>query len=99
MRSAGKRRGILGTGLTVVVALALLVPATASANTVTVSSNADSGTGTLRALLATAGPGDTILVPGDFTITLASQLIVNQASPGVTIAATGAGMPTLDGNH
>jgi hypothetical protein len=79
-------------------AAALLAPI-ASANTVTVSSNANSGGGTLRALLATAGSGDTILVPGSFTITLASELDVTQAAPGVTISATGDGMPVLNGNH
>jgi hypothetical protein len=78
--------------------LVCLVPASAPAATVKATSNADSGAGTLRGLLATAGPGDTILVPGSFTITLVTPLTVTQPKPlGVTISATGSGMPTISG--
>jgi hypothetical protein len=78
---------------------ALSWPAAAEgATTYTLTSNGDSGTGTLRADLAAAGPGDTILIPGSYSITLATPLTVNQFGAGVTVGVSGAGMPTISGN-
>jgi hypothetical protein len=52
-------------------ALAVAVPA-ASADTITVTSTADSGPGTIRAALAAANDGDTIVVPpGTYAVTSA----------------------------
>jgi hypothetical protein len=79
--------------------LALSFPAAAEgATTYTLTSNGDSGMGTLRADLAAAGPGDTILIPGSYTITLTSPLPVTQFGAGLAIGVSGAGMPTISGN-
>jgi len=96
-RRSGFARALAGLGA--LIALSLIAAPTQAATTITLTSNADSGPGTLRDALAAAAPGDTILIPGSFTITLASQLTVTQAGPGgITIAASGAGKPTISGN-
>jgi hypothetical protein len=87
--------------LLVALAATLLGTARAQANMLTVTSNADSGSGTLRHELGLALPGDTVLVPSSFTITLSSPLPVTQAakSGGVTVAHSGSGKPTISGNN
>lgn len=89
-----------------VVGGALVGTATpAAAATISVTSTADDGPGSLRAALAAAGDGDTILIdlPADSTITLTSgQLLLNEAlSPGVsnlTIQGPDADDLTIDAN-
>ena len=56
---SGGRFRILVVGAVVGVVCAL--PATAEAATLTVASTADSGPGSLRAAIAAAAPGDTVL--------------------------------------
>jgi hypothetical protein len=74
----------------------LLFAASAFASTDVVTTLADSGTGSLRAALAAANSGDTIVFsPGlTGTITLASTLMINQ---NVTIQGPGASSLTISG--
>jgi hypothetical protein len=69
-------------------------------STVTVTNNHDSGTGSLRAEIAAAHNGDTIVFAPSLdgqTITLTSgELLI---SHNVTIAGPGAGELTVSGNH
>jgi hypothetical protein len=84
-----------------VALIAVCAPAAPApaATTITLTSNGDSGGGTLRAALLSASSGDTILIPGSFTIVLASPLTVTQAAPGVTLGVSGTGTPTISGNN
>lgn len=86
-------------GLAVCALLAAwgIAAASASAATIVVSSLADSGTGTLRAAVAAAGEGDTIVLPAG-TITLTSGRI-ETGGKALTIVGAGARQTTLDGNH
>jgi Immune inhibitor A peptidase M6 len=65
---------------------------------VQVTSNADSGAGSLRAALASASSGDTIVfaLPADSTVTLASTLTV---ADNIAIDGAGASGLTISGNH
>jgi hypothetical protein len=74
----------------------LLFSASAFASTYVVTTLADSGTGSLRAALAAANSGDTIVFsPGlTGTITLASTLMINQ---NVTIQGPGESSLTVSG--
>jgi hypothetical protein len=91
-------RVFLGGLVALITVCAPAAPAPA-ATTITLTSNGNSGGGTLRAALLSASPGDTILIPGSFTIVLASPLTVTQAAPGVTIGVSGTGTPTISGNN
>ena len=74
----------------------LLFAASAFASTDVVTTLADSGTGSLRAALAAANSGDTIVFSSGLTgtITLASALTINQ---NVTIQGPGASNLTISG--
>lgn len=87
--------------VTLAVVLFGLLPAVASAQTFTVSSSADSGPGSLRADVAAAGAGDTIVIPGSIpTITLTSTPIaVAQTAPGLTIQGAGASATAISGGN
>ena len=69
-------------------------------STLTVTNNLDSGAGSLRADIATAKNGDTILFAPSLngqTITLTSgELLIKR---NLTIAGPGAGNLTVSGNH
>lgn len=80
----------------VAAGLTLSVPASALATTFTVTSSADSGAGSLRAALASAGLGDTVMVPA-MTITLTSGELAVPA--GVTIQGSGARTTILSGGN
>ena len=77
------------------VAGGLLTAPSASAATITVTSLADSGAGTLRAAVAAAQSGDTIVLPAG-TISLTSGVIYMTGN--VTITGQGARSTTIDGN-
>ena len=87
------------TAIAVLAVIGAMAAPSAQAGTLTVTNNADTGGGTLRDRLAMANAGDTILVPGSFTIMLASPLTVTQLTShgSVTIASTGSGTPTISG--
>jgi hypothetical protein len=76
----------------------LLFCASAFASTDMVTTLADNGTGSLRATLAAANSGDTIVFSNGLTgtITLASTLTINN---NVTIQGPGAKLLTVSGNH
>jgi hypothetical protein len=76
----------------------LLFAASAFASTDTVTTLTDSGTGSLRAALAAANSGDTIVFSNGLTgtITLASTLTINN---NVTILGPGANLLTVSGNN
>jgi Bacterial Ig-like domain (group 3)/MBG domain (YGX type) len=76
----------------------LLFAASAFASTDTVTTLTDSGTGSLRAALAAANSGDTIVFSNGLTgtITLASTLTINN---NVTIQGPGANLLTVSGNN
>ncbi|MBP7454405.1 MAG: IPTL-CTERM sorting domain-containing protein [Ottowia sp.] len=77
----------------VALAAALALSGAAQAATLTVTTGADNGAGSLRALLASAAEGDTIVfAPGVTTVTLAgTELAFNQSvtvkGPGVALDA------------
>src|SRR4051794_22825831 len=76
------------------LALAVAAPA-ATAHTITVTSTADSGAGSVRAALAGATAGDTIVLPpGDYAVT-SDDLAV---TTGVTIRGAGARRTILHGD-
>lgn len=66
-----------------------------SASTLTVTNNADSGAGSLRDAIASAVNGDTITFNGDYTILLATELIIDKS---VTITGAGHNV-VVSGNH
>src|ERR1700733_11482103 len=76
----------------------LLFAASAFASTDTVTTLTDSGTGSLRAALAAANSGDTIVFSNGLTgtITLASTMTINN---NVTIQGPGANLLTVSGNN
>jgi hypothetical protein len=76
----------------------LLLAASAFASTDTVTTLTDSGTGSLRAALAAANSGDTIVFSNGLTgtITLTSTLTINN---NVTIQGPGANLLTVSGNN
>lgn len=82
----------------IVAGIILWFAASAYASTVTVTTLADSGTGSLRASLAAANSGDTIVFSNGLTgtITLASTLTINN---NVTIQGPGANLLTVSGNN
>lgn len=70
---------------------------TGNAKRIIVTTNADSGAGSLRQAISDAIPGDTIVIPGNYTITLSSELSLDKnlvidgqgatiqvAEPGIT---------------
>jgi len=63
--------------------------------TVTVANNADNGTGSLRRAIADSCDGGTITFGGNYTITLASELIIDK---NLTIDGTGRSV-TVDGDN
>lgn len=68
-------------GLALLVALGMMLimqPLTARAETITVTSTLDDGTGSLRAAIAAANPGDTIVFSSDMSIYLVSELLINK---------------------
>jgi hypothetical protein len=75
-----------------------LLAASAFASTNIVTTLTDSGTGSLRAALAAANSGDTIVFSNGLTgtITLASTLTINN---NVTIQGPGANLLTVSGNN
>jgi len=88
-----KLKGVLLAAL-----LALALPGAASAidgSSITVTNNADSGAGSLRQAIADICDNGTITFDGDYTITLASQLIIDK-----NLAIYGAGHTvTVSGNN
>ncbi|HOU12291.1 MAG TPA: choice-of-anchor Q domain-containing protein [Anaerolineae bacterium] len=67
--------------LALLVALGMMLimqPLTARAETITVTSTLDDGTGSLRAAIAAANPGDTIVFSSDMSIYLVSELSINK---------------------
>jgi hypothetical protein len=84
---AARRRTVLATlAVAAAASLSLVAPRPALAATLTVTSCADSGPGTLRADLASANPGDVIVLPA-CTISTLSTLDVTTS---VTIMGPGA---------
>ena len=65
------------------------------ASAITVSTNSDSGAGSLRQVIADICAGGTITFAGDYTITLASELVIDKE---LTIDGTGHSV-TVSGNH
>src|SRR4030095_11520353 len=66
---------------------------------ITLTDFGDSGPGTLRAALASAADGDTIVIPGGMspTITLTTgELLITK---NVTIVGPGPGQMAISGNH
>jgi hypothetical protein len=64
-------------------------------STITVTNNADSGAGSLRAAITAGTSGDIIIFNNDYTIALASELVINK-----NLTITGAGHNvTISGNH
>jgi hypothetical protein len=80
------------------LALCAVIPSSVSAATFTVTSLADSGAGSLRAAVAAAGNGDTIMLPAG-TITLTSGVISVPSANGLTMIGAGARQTVLSGNH
>jgi hypothetical protein len=73
--------------------------ARAEAQTFTVSNSSDADPGSLRALVAGAGDGDTVLIPASITspIVLTSGAVVIKKS--ITITGAGASLSVVDGNN
>jgi len=83
----------------VFLGLALVALSSASpsvASTITVSSLADSGGGSLRAAIATASPGDTIVFGVTGTINLSSVLVI---STNLTVSGPGAASLAISGGN
>jgi hypothetical protein len=83
------------------VLLALLLGAARAeaAQTLTVTNSSDADPGSLRALVGSAGNGDTVVIPASITspIVLTSGQIVIKRS--ITISGAGAGATVVDGNN
>lgn len=76
---------------TLTLVVCLLAATVAQAGTITVANTNDSGAGSLRAALAEAAPGETIILPaGEYT--LASELSIDKS---VTIDGAGASTTTV----
>ena len=76
---------------TLILVVCLLAATVAQAGTITVANTNDSGAGSLRAALAEAAPGETIILPaGEYT--LASELSIDKS---VTIDGAGASTTTV----
>ena len=89
-----KRRALLLTAATASL-LATCTPL-ASAATITVTNGADSGAGSLRAAIAVASPGDTIVMPALSVSLTSGQLEINKS---LTIAGAGARSTSISGTH
>jgi uncharacterized repeat protein (TIGR01451 family) len=90
---SGGRFRILVVGAVVGVVCAL--PATAEAATLTVTSTADAGPGSLRADIAAAAPGDTVLLPASaapYTVS-SGEIAITDA---ITIEGAGAASSIVD---
>jgi uncharacterized repeat protein (TIGR01451 family) len=92
------RIGIVSRAVVLVFVGALLFAGAASAATLTVTTTTDSstpGSGSLRAQIAAAGPGDTVMVPAStnpYTISLGAIPVAN----GITIDGAGASQTAIE---
>ena len=76
-----------------VVAILLVPVSAAYASTLTVTSTADSGAGSLRATIASAAAGDTVLVPTGHYILSSGEIPITQP---ITVAGDGASLSVID---
>jgi hypothetical protein len=90
------RAVVILRGLGVALLLALLLPSVAQASTLTVTNTNDSGTGSLRAALASAQNGDTIVFAPSVTGTITLATGTLNVANGVTIVGPGANVLTVD---
>ncbi|MEA4982969.1 MAG: T9SS type A sorting domain-containing protein [Paludibacter sp.] len=72
---------------------------TGSSKRIAVTTNADSGTGSLRQVISEAMHGDTIVIPGNYIITIASELSLDKnlviEGQGATIQVADPGITAL----
>jgi hypothetical protein len=90
--------GFRRTAIAVAVALAL-GGGVSEAATLTVTSNADAGAGTLRAQIAAAGVGDTIVFDGDMNIALTTVAQDNPGENDDSMLVISRGLVIDGGNH
>src|SRR5262249_23502515 len=84
----GARAQKIGVGLALALAL-LLLTASAARATITVENNNDSGAGSLRAAIAGAAAGETIVVPANTYSLTSGELAISKSLTIVGAGATG----------
>ncbi|MDO9635247.1 MAG: T9SS type A sorting domain-containing protein [Paludibacter sp.] len=87
------------TSFLLVLALMLSGACLYSQNIIVVNSNADSGEGSFRQAIADALDGDSIVIPGNFTVTIESELTIDKNlsinGQGATIQVTESGVSAI----